>query len=158
MKIITLSILSLLVFTQASAQNLSKQRIWKITSDKRSIYFDQGIFHSENNSTASVLTNIRNSYVSARGFERVVFDFAGIQPPKVYGHISMEKNKLYIDFFNTTLNRDFSKIKNVKYVENIDFFNIDKDLLSIELSVSQKVSYDIFYLTNPARVVVDIKK
>ena len=158
MKIITLSILSLLVFTQASAQNLSKQRIWKITSDKRSIYFDQGIFHSENNSTASVLTNIRNSYVNARGFERVVFDFAGIQPRKVYGHISMKKNKLYIDFFNTTLNRDFSKIQNVKFVENIDFFNIDKDLLSIELSVSQKVSYDIFYLTNPARVVVDIKK
>lgn len=140
------------------SQNLSKQRIWKITSDKRAIYFDQGIFHSDKKRSTAKLTSIRNSYVGSRGYERVVLDFNESEPPKVYGHISMNKKKLYLDLFNTKLSDNMSSIKNVKYLENVDFFNIDKDLLSIEFKVSQKVSYDIFYLENPGRIVIDIKR
>lgn len=151
-------LLVILMGLSVNAQNLSKQRIWKITSDKRSIYFDQGIFHSDKKRSPAKLTNIRNSYVTSRGYERVVLDFDGSQPPKIYGHISMSKNKMYLDLFNTTLSSNIANIKNVKFLENVDFFNIDKDLLSIEFKVSNKVSYDIFYLENPGRIVIDIKK
>ncbi len=153
-----LGLLTLVTTLCAFSQNLSKQRIWKITSDKRAIYFDQGIFHSEKRRSTAQLISIRNSYVEARGFERLVLDFSEIEPPKVYGHISKDKSKLYLDLFNTSLSKKINTIKNVKYIDSVDFFNIDKDLLSIELNVSQKVSYDIFYLENPGRIVIDIKK
>lgn len=146
------------IYFLSYGQNLSKQRIWKVTADKRAIYFDQGIFHSDLSTSKNTLVNIRNSFVDSRGFERIVFDFEGVNPPKIYGHISMEKNKLYLDLFNTNIKKNLSNIKNVKYIESLDFFNIDKDLLSIEINVNKKVSYDIFYLKNPGRVVIDIKK
>lgn len=153
-----LGLLTLVSTLCAFSQNLSKQRIWKITTDKRSIYFDQGIFHSEKRRNTTQLVSIRNSYVESRGFERIVFDFAQNEAPKVYGHISKDRSKLYIDLFNTSLSKKVNSIKNVKFVDSVDFFNIDKDLLSIELNVSKKVSYDIFYLENPGRIVIDIKK
>jgi hypothetical protein len=40
----------------------------------------------------------------------------------------------------------------------VDVFTIDKRALSIELSLKEKASFDVFILTNPARLVIDIKK
>ncbi len=142
----------------AFAQDLLQERIWKISSRKRSIFFDKGVFHSEANPVAQKLVGIRNSYIVARGYERVVFDFSSSKPPKVYGKISNKDNKVYIDFFNTTLATNVENLKNIKFLKSIDFFKVDKDDLSAELTFNGKVSFDIFYLENPGRLVVDIKK
>lgn len=147
------------IFTpKAMAQDLLKERIWKVSSRKRSIFFDRGVFHSDANVQEQKLKAIRNSYVPARGYERIVFDFTGSKPPRIYGHISSKDKKVYIDFFNTTLGEGVGELKDVKFLKNIDFFNIDPKSLSIELSFKEKVSFDIFYLENHARLVIDVKK
>jgi hypothetical protein len=79
-------------------------------------------------------------------------------PPKMYGHISKGKKKIYIDFFNTSLNKKMNSISQIKFVKSVDFFTIDKNNLSVEVNLSDKVSYDIFYLSNPGRLVIDIQK
>ena len=140
------------------AQDLSKQRIWKISSKKRAVFLDKGVFYTNKNSTKQQLKAIRNSYIPSRGYERVVFDFTSATPPRVYGHIANNEKKVYLDLHNTSLNRSISAVKNVKFVKNVDFFNLDKDNLSVELSFKENVSFDIFYLENPGRLVIDIKK
>merc|ERR1711976_962499 len=69
-------------------QDLLQERIWKISSKKRSIFFDKGVFHSQQNLDKQQLKGIRNSFVASRGYERIVFDFTTNKPPKVYGKIS----------------------------------------------------------------------
>jgi hypothetical protein len=103
MKWILLTLLSLSA-NSLFAQNLLKERIWKISGKKRSIYFDKGVFHSDLKSNNQMLVDVRNSFVKSRGYERVVFDFGSAKPPKVYGYISND-NKVYIDFFNTVLEK-----------------------------------------------------
>lgn len=159
MKYIIIALLS--IFSLSSfgvGQDLLQERIWKISSRKRSIFFDKGVFHSETNPISQILNGIRNSYIPARGYERVVFDFSSEKPPKIYGKISGKEKKVYIDFFNTSLGTNLDKLRNIKYLKNIDFFTLDKDKLSVELNFNEKVSYDIFYLENHGRLVIDIKK
>ena len=151
--VIILSISSLV-----SAQDLLNERIWKISARKRSIFLDKGIFHSDVNPMQQKLTNVRNSYVPARGYERIVFDFSSNRPPKVYGKISNKEKKVYIDFFNTDLATNIQKLKNIKLLKSVDFFSIDEGSLSVELTFSTEASYDIFYLENPGRLVIDAKK
>jgi len=142
----------------SSAQDLLKERIWKISAKKRSIFFDKGVFHSAVNPMAQELAGIRNSYIAARGYERIVFDFTTSKPPRVYGKISSSERKLYIDFFNTKLGTNMEQLRNIKYLKNIDFFTIDDKNLSVELNFNNKISSDIFYLENPGRIVIDVKK
>jgi len=155
---VLLTLVSMLFITNVFAQNLNSQRIWKISSKKRSIFLDKGIFHSDSEVKNVQLTGVRNSYVSSRGYERVVFDFNTVNTPRIYGHISKEEKKIYLDFFGTSLNKALSSIKEVKYVKSVDFYNIDKDQLSVELSFNSTVSFDIFFLENPGRLVIDVKK
>ena len=152
-------LLSLLTLSFLSfGQDLLQERIWKISSKKRSVFFDKGVFHSEANPKFQKLKGIRNSYIPGRGYERVVFDFTSNLPPKVYGKISSSEKKVYVDFFNTSLGTNVQQLKNIKFLKNIDFFTIDKNNLSVELKFNQNVSYDIFYLENPGRLVIDVKK
>lgn len=140
------------------AQDLTKQRIWKISSKKRAVFLDKGVFYTSSEADSQQLKGIRNSYVPSRGYERVVFDFSSLRPPRIYGHIAGKENKVYIDLHKTSLNKAIDTVRNVKFVKNVDFFNLDKDNLSVELSFNEKVSFDIFYLENPGRLVIDVKK
>lgn len=156
-----MKLLILFLFIQSFsvfAQDLTKQRIWKISSKKRAVFLDKGVFYTDINSGQQELKGIRNSYVPSRGYERIVFDFSSSKPPRIYGHISNKEKKVYIDLHKTSLNRTIEPVKNVKFVKNVDFFNLDKDNLSLELSFKEKVSFDIFYLENPGRLVIDVKK
>lgn len=140
------------------AQDLLKERIWKITSRKRSIFLDKGIFHSKANPIQQKLVNIRNSYVPARGYERIVFDFSSSNPPKVYGHISSSEKKVSVDFMNTSLGTSIEELKSIKFLKEINFYSIDKNKVTATLTFDEKVSYDVFVLENPGRLVIDVKK
>jgi hypothetical protein len=76
-------IISFLFSAATFSQDLLQERIWKISSRKRSIFFDKGVFHSESNPKIQKLQGIRNSYVPSRGYERIVLDFSSENPPKV---------------------------------------------------------------------------
>ncbi|MBC7540394.1 MAG: hypothetical protein H7281_16340 [Bacteriovorax sp.] len=150
-------ILMQLVFATLSAQDLMKERIRKLSSNKTSIYIEKGIFHNGGVKQEAVLKSIRQSFNSKQGFERIVIDFNSNQIPKVYGHISSQDKKLYIDLFDTTIAKDFQTIGSKHFVEKINFFPIESNYLSLEMNLKAKVTADIFYLENPARLVIDLK-
>ena len=159
MKTLLLGLLFLInISTISYAQDLLKERIWKLAPRKKSIFLDKGVFHSDANPQMQKLVGMRNSYVPARGYERIVIDFSGNKPPRIYGHVSKKDNKVFIDLFNTSMTPELEGISSIKYLKDVKFFDIEPDHISAELSFSRSVSFDIFYLENPARLVLDVKK
>lgn len=151
--ILVLSSLSLDVFSQ----DLLGERIRRITSRKKSIYLDKGIFHNGGPTVRSTLKAVRHNFNKANGYERIVFDFKTNKIPKVYGHINSRNKNLYVDLFDTQIKKTFDSFGRTKFVEAIKFFPISRETLSVELKFKEKVSVDIFYLDNPGRLVIDIK-
>jgi hypothetical protein len=154
-----LKLLLILVFSSFNlwAQNLSEERIWKIDSRKKSIYLGSGIFHLSQGSAQNKILGIRSSYVPSRGYERLVIDFSQSLPPKIYGHISQKIKKIQIDFFDSELPQSISSLRNSQYVKNVDFLALDENQVNMEINLKSEVNFDIFYLENPGRLVVDIK-
>jgi hypothetical protein len=144
-------------FTSLFAQDLLKERIRKISGSKTSIYIEKGIFHNGGVKQESSIKAIRQSDNPRQGFERIVIDFSTSNIPKVYGHISSDEKKIYIDFFDTTLAKDMQAIAKTRHVEKVSFFPIEDNYLSVELKLKTKPSADIFYLENPGRLVIDLK-
>lgn len=139
------------------AQNLMEERIWKVSPRKKSIFLDSGVFHYNSSLIGAGITAVRSSAVSGRGYERVVVDFNTATIPKVYGHISANDKKVCIDFFETTVMTNQPQLKNSKFVKSIDFINVDGKTLTMEMSIKSKASFDVFYLDNPGRLVIDIR-
>ncbi len=157
MKIILLSYL-IILFSQASfGQDLLKERIRKLSNNKTSIYIEKGIFHNGGVKTQSTLKSLRQSYNSKQGFERIVMDFSTNDVPRVYGHVSSNDKKLYIDIFETSLAKEFNSPPSTRYVEKINFFPIEANHLSLDMQLKNKVIVDIFTLNNPGRLVIDLK-
>lgn len=139
------------------AQDLLGERIRRITSRKKSIYLDKGIFHNGGPNNPSTLKAVRHNYNKGLGYERIVFDFKSDKIPKVYGHINATNKNLYVDLFDTKILKGIDSFGKTKYVDAIKFFPISKETLSVELQFKEKVSVDIFYLDKPGRLVIDIK-
>ncbi len=152
------ALITLLLSTSVSAQNLLQERIRRISDRKRSIYLDTGIFHNGGPKVNSKLKAVRHSFTEKRGYERVVFDFETNELPRIYGYISSEENKLFLDLFETDVPATLSSFGDSKFVKELLFFPIQKDTLSVEVLFKSKVTIDVFYLANPGRLVIDIKK
>lgn len=153
---LSLLLLSLLTVSPILAQSLMEERIWKVAPRKKSIFLDSGVFHLNSNLASSTITGVRNSAVNGRGYERVVIDFNTPTVPKIYGHIA-ENKKLSVDFFNTTMGTNQPQMKNSKFVKSIDFINVDGKSVTMEIALKGKSSFDVFYLENPGRLVIDIR-
>jgi hypothetical protein len=145
-------LLSLPVF----AQSLMEERIWKVAPRKKSIFLDSGIFH-HNSQLRSGITAVRTSGSATQGYERVVVDFDSTSIPKIYGHISPKDQKISVDFFNSSVTTSQPQLKNSKNIKSIDFINVDGKSVTMDLSMKGKASFDIFYLENPGRLVIDIR-
>jgi hypothetical protein len=156
-RLLSFTLLTLLVTTAAHPQNLLEERIRRISSRKRSIYLDSGIFHNGGPKRDSKLKAIRHNYSSKRGYERLVMDFTTAQLPRIYGFISSPEKKLYLDLFQTDLPAALSSFGDSKYVESVNFFPIQKDTLSVEVLFKKNITLDVFFLSNPGRLVIDIK-
>lgn len=149
---------TILVSDSVVAQNLMNERIRRIPSRKRSVYLDTGIFHNGGPKRGSKLKSIRHNFSDKKGYERLVFDFTTEALPRVYGYISAPEKKLYLDFFTTEIPDGLNSFGNSKFVKTVNFFPIQKDTLSVEVVFKDNVTLDVFYLTGPGRLVVDIKK
>jgi hypothetical protein len=150
-------IVQTLLTSNLFAQDLLKERIRKLSSNKTSVYIEKGIFHNGGVKQESVLKSIRQSFSPKQGFGRIVIDFNTNQIPKIYGHISAQDKTLSIDFFDTTLAKDLQTIASTRFVEKINFYPIESNYVSMEMKLKSKVSADIFYLENPGRLVIDFK-
>jgi hypothetical protein len=147
-----------IVFTlNTFAQDLLGERIRKIDGHKRSIYMEKGIFHNGAVKVASQLKAIRHAYNKQEKCERLVIDFTTAQIPRIYGHLAAEEKKLYIDFFDTELEKNVGSFGKSQSIQNINFFPTNKEVLSLEVAFKGKVSSDVFYLESPGRLVVDIR-
>ncbi|WP_127715197.1 hypothetical protein [Halobacteriovorax sp. HLS] len=151
------STLFIILSFNSYSQNLLGERIRRVSSTKKSVYFDSGIFHNGGPKRSSTLKAMRHSYSSKRGYERIVFDFTSAEIPRVYGNISSGEKKLYVDLFNTALSENINSFGKSKFVDEVKFFPISKESLSIELTFSKVANVDIFYLSSPGRLVIDIK-
>ena len=147
-----------LLFSQAHAQNLLKERIWKIEGRKKSIFLEQGVFHSGTSRKKTVLKSVRHFFSKKNGQERVVFDFSTNPIPKIYGHISQNGKKLYIDLFDTGIKDNVPSVGTSKFVKEVKFYPISNESLSVELDLKSSSKFDIFYLENHARLVIDIRE
>lgn len=148
---ILVGLFSLSVF----AQNLNEERIWKLVPRKKAIYLSHGVFHLNQGGNATI-NGIRSSYVNDRGYERVVIDFENAVP-RLYGHISESEKKVSVDFFNSGVNPSLKSLQNSKYVQSVDFLAIDKGQVTMEVNLKSKMNFDVFYLENPGRLVIDIR-
>lgn len=154
---ITFFLLSLFFCFEAFSQNLMEERIWKISNRKKSIFLDSGVFHYNSTLRNTSVTAVRNSVVAGRGYERVVIDFNTQTVPKIYGHISGKDKKISIDLFETSVSTTQPKLKNSQFVKSIDFISVDNKTVTLELNLKSKASFDVFYLENPGRLVIDIR-
>lgn len=146
--------------TFSAGQNLQREKIREIQSGPRSLFFKKGVFHTTDiqNKTPSKIKSVRHAFNKETGIERVVFDFvAKGLISKVYGYISSDQKKIYIDFFNTSLVEQINMTGKSRYVESINFYPISKESLSVEIKLKQKVAVKIFHLSGPARFVLDLK-
>jgi hypothetical protein len=153
---LSLLILFLMTSTTVIAQNLMEERIWRVSARKKSIFLDSGVFHKNSDVKSSNIIGIRNSAVNGRGYERIVVDFNTPTIPKLYGHITTNK-KLSIDFFDTAVVAAQPQLKDSKYIKSIDFINVDTKSITMEMALKGKTSFDIFYLENPGRLVIDVR-
>jgi len=153
---LSLVLLCMLFVTPILAQNLMEERIWKVSPRKKSIFLDSGVFHMNSSLKDSSISAVRNSAVVGRGYERVVIDFTTPTVPKLYGHIT-ENKKISIDFFDTAIVTGQPLMKNSKFVKAIDFISVDGKTITMDMTLKGKSSFDIFYLENPGRLVIDIR-
>ncbi len=141
----------------ALGQNLLDERIRRISSRKRSIYLESGIFHNGGPKIDSKLKAIRHNFSSKRGYERLVFDFKTNKLPRIYGYIDGKSKKLYLDLFTTDLPDALNSFGDSRFVKSVNFFPIQNDTLSVEVLFKKNVTLDVFFLETPGRLVVDIK-
>ena len=139
------------------SQNLLKERIRRIPSRKRSVYLDSGVIHNGAPKKTSKLKAIRHNYSKKLGYERLVLDFSTNELPRVYGFIASKEKKLYLDLFKTDLPSSLNSFGDSKFVDSVNFFPIQNDTLSVEVLFKKNMTLDVFYLSNPARLVIDIK-
>lgn len=140
------------------AQGLTNERIWKIGNRKKAVYQERGVFHTGVEGTPGALNSVRHSMNKEIKAERIVLDFAGEKVPRIYGHISPTQDKIYIDLFSTTMSPSSAFDGKGEYLKSVEFYPISKDILSLELGFKSKITADIFFLENPGRLVIDIKK
>lgn len=149
--------LTLFMSLPVLAQNLMEERIWKVSPRKKSIFLDSGVFHHNSALKGAGITAVRSSAAPGQGYERVVIDFNTASVPKLYGHISNKDHKISVDFFDASIVTSQPQLKTSKNVKTIDFINVDGKSITMDLSMKGKTSFDIFYLENPGRLVIDIR-
>jgi hypothetical protein len=149
--------ITLLMSLPVLAQNLMEERIWKVSARKKSIFLDSGVFHHNSDLKNAAIISIRSSATPGQGYERVVIDFNSASIPKLYGHISSKEKKITVDFFDASISSAQPQLKKSKNVKTIDFINVDGKSITMDLSMKGKASFDIFYLENPGRLVIDIR-
>ena len=136
--------------------NLFEQRIREVSPRKKNIYLSEGIFHKKSG-PPSVLKEIRNGYSAQEKRERLVFEFSAAVP-RLYGALMANENKVRVDFMDTSVENLTGNSNTQHFLKGVHLYPVEKGRLSIEIDLTFGLTYDIFYLDNPGRLVLDIKK
>ncbi len=154
----TLFLLTFFVLIPTSySQSILKNRIREIGAEKKSVYLQSGTFHGGKLVNSAALKGIRHAYKSDTQVERIVIDLEGVNLPRTYGYLNSSEKKLYLDLFNTQIDPKFAGFGGSKFVQNVDIIKAGTSNISLEIAFKSQLTADIFYLENPARLVVDLK-
>ena len=137
-------IIGILLSFTVSAQDLHKQRIRRLDTRKKSVFWNSGIFHNGATKRVSLLKNIRHSFTKSKNIERIVFDFDIKNLPKVYGHIDSKMKRIRVDLFDTDLGKTVKSLGKSRLVKNIDFFPLTNGILSVELTFKAAIKCRYF--------------
>ena len=153
----------LLVFIPSFSfsQNVLKENTWVLAGAKKNVYFEQGIFRLSNVNSSSepvLLENVRTHYNKGTKQERIVIDFTGKTLANLYGSIIPGKKKITLDLMNVTKAPSLPASIQGKFLKSVDIYLIEPKLMSLELSFDSVYSFEIFYLLNPSRLVIDVKR
>lgn len=122
-------------------------------------YVDSGEFllaQSGANIHAS-LDKIRHAYYPEQKRERIVFILENKDIPGIFAHFSGKI--LSIDFHQTELSDSFQSLGLAHNIEKIRIFEMNKELLTLEIHFKEITKIELFYLIGPqARIVLDIKE
>lgn len=159
-RLIQFSSLLYLFSLSAFTQNLLKENSWIIDANKKNVYFDQGIFRLSRPlpKVQPQLTNIRTHYNKKTKQERIVMDFTGDEIPSLYGNISPVKKKLSLDILQSDKADSLPSSIRGKLLQSVDVYIIEPKLMTLELNFDNSYSFEVFYLLNPTRVVIDVKR
>jgi hypothetical protein len=147
--------------TLASSQNVLKENSWIISGAKKNVYFEQGIFRFSGDPAAqvpAVLQNLRTHFNKNTKQERIVIDLTGTSMVGLYGSILPGKKKITLDLMQVSKGDSLPVATKGKYLQSIDIYIIEPKLLTLELNFDAVYSFEIFYLLNPLRVVIDVKR
>lgn len=146
--------------TNLYSQNLLKENSWVVDGNKKNVYFDQGIFRLSRPApkVPPQLTNIRSHFNKKTKQERIVLDFTGDEVPSLYGNISPAKKKLALDVLQAEKSESFPTTIKGKLLQSVDVYIIEPKLMTLEFNFDNSYSFEIFYLQNPTRVVIDVKR
>ncbi|MBF0311780.1 MAG: hypothetical protein HQK52_00095 [Oligoflexia bacterium] len=160
-----LTILTLTLFfpLAALAQDLWQEKIVKVSPVKRGVFSERFIFFKNDTfkgeEDQGVLGPMRQFYTEGSKQERIVLDITGVKSiPSVYGFVAGDERRIHIDIFNVEASTNMASLGKSRFVKSMKVYPIGKDHLSIELELDRNLSFEVFYLTNPVRLVVDAKE
>ncbi|MCB9094585.1 MAG: hypothetical protein H6621_05900 [Halobacteriovoraceae bacterium] len=133
------------------------ERIMTLQGRKSSIYTDRGIFYYKSSLTGAQIKSVRSFFSPKKGFERIVIDFTTPLISSIYGYISTNKKKLYLDILDTKVSH-ISKSISGKYLSSLNVYELDASNVNLEFNFKNTYSFDIFYLESPGRIVIDVKR
>lgn len=155
---VVLTIISLLIpLLNLSAQNLLGQRIRKINSTKTNNYHQEGIFHG-GIKVSSSLSKVRHSYDKKEKIERIVFDFETQEIPSIYSYFNSKNLKLSIDISKLKVSNNLNSFGTSEFVASMNVFPFENDVASLELIFKKNVEVEVFALSKPGRLVIDVKE
>jgi hypothetical protein len=156
MRVVLIIILSLITLESSPAQNLLGQRIRKINSTKTNNYFQEGIFHG-GAKVSSGLMKVRHSFDKKDKIERIVFDFDTQEVPAIYTYFNSKNQKLSMDVSKLKVNTEIGSFGTSEFVTTLNVFPFENDIASMELIFKKNVEVEIFALSKPGRLVIDVK-
>jgi hypothetical protein len=143
------------------SQNVLKENTWVLSGSKKNIYFEQGIFRLSSSAEISapvLLQNIRTHFNKNTKQERIVIDLTGNSLIGIYGSILPSKKKITLDLMQVAKSDSLPSATKGKYLQSVDIYLIEPKLMTLELNFDAVYSFEIFYLLNPMRVVIDVKR
>ncbi len=151
-----------LLMMSTSQAAIAKTPMYRAEPKKTQVYVREGVIEGgEGGAIGGYVSNIRRS--KNPGYERVVLDVDGATIPAF--HAALEPDQKRIVFtLNGKTKPSFSP-ENIKkaftksaLVRSIDLYpKIDEESWSFTLRMKDGYPIEIFYLTSPNRIVIDIK-
>jgi hypothetical protein len=158
------------VFLTALA-DLKPEKVHMAEAKKTGFYIQDGLFTGGDKTVAdSVVRDIRRG--PNKGFERVVVELSGNtggenqnlqRPPYYQVAVSPDENRLAftiwgspkVDFDTTKMIKSF---KSSAVIQNVSLFpKMEKENWTFVFEMKPGHSVEVFELSNPARIIVDIK-